>query len=61
MTLQSPKHAHMKPQTYVEPQDESEAGPNVDVKKWQDEQMDKATVRFSAKMQRRKVNKRSMT
>jgi hypothetical protein len=25
------------------------AGPNVDLKKWQDEQIDKATVRFSAK------------
>ena len=25
------------------------AGPNVDLKKWQDEQIEKATVRFSAK------------
>ena len=26
-----------------------QAGPNVDLRKWQDEQIDKATVRFSAK------------
>ncbi|CAI8011566.1 Pre-mRNA-splicing factor ATP-dependent RNA helicase DHX16, partial [Geodia barretti] len=39
----------VKPQIYIEPLEESEAGPNVDLKKWQDEQIDKATVRFSAK------------
>ena len=37
------------------------AGPNVDLKKWQDEQIDKATVRFSARdaKERSKVSKYS--
>ena len=37
------------------------AGPNVDVKKWQDEQIDKATVRFSAKDAKEKSKVRQAT
>lgn len=34
---------------YVEPEDDQELGPNADIKKWEEEQMGIATVRFGAK------------
>jgi pre-mRNA-splicing factor ATP-dependent RNA helicase DHX16 len=36
-------------QKYLEPKEDLEVGPNADVKKWQEEQIDKATVTFIAK------------
>lgn len=38
----------LKPEKFIEPVDEAELGPNADVKKWQDEQSDIATVKFGA-------------
>jgi hypothetical protein len=48
----------LKPQKFVEPQDESELGPNADVKKWQDEQMEIATVRVGAQDAKEKYNQK---